>query len=74
MEAKLVQSGIRNIHRFELGIAKDSNERGMTSSGMIVINPAWTLFKKMTEVLPKLAQRLSQDGGEHFKCDVLAPE
>ncbi len=74
MEAKLLGSGLKNIQRFELGIAEDTNARGMTSSGMIIINPPWTLFEKMSKLLPKLAQQLSQDDKPHFKCDVLAPE
>ena len=74
MEAQLLNSSIKNIQRFELGIAKDSNERGMSSSGMIVINPPWTLFKKMSDLLPKLAQQLTQGDELYFKCDVLSAE
>ncbi|MBX2885011.1 MAG: 23S rRNA (adenine(2030)-N(6))-methyltransferase RlmJ [Granulosicoccus sp.] len=74
MEKRLVNRGIRNIQRFELGISKDSFERGMTASGMFVINPPWTLFGKMTELLPKLAQQLSTGNELHFQCDVLSTE
>jgi 23S rRNA (adenine2030-N6)-methyltransferase len=74
MEANILKSGIKNIQRFELGIAEDTDERGMTSSGMIVINPPWTLFNKMSKLLPKLAKHLTQGDGQHFKCNVLSPE
>ena len=74
MESRLLESGIKNIQRFELGISEDSTERGMTSSGMIVINPPWTLFNKMSDLLPKIAQKLTQDDKPHFKCDVLTAE
>ncbi|MFT5047781.1 MAG: 23S rRNA (adenine2030-N6)-methyltransferase [Porticoccaceae bacterium] len=74
METKLLKSGIKNIQRFELGVAKDSAERGMTASGIIVVNPPWTLFKKMTNLLPKLAQELTKGDELYFKCDVLSPE
>ena len=74
LELKLLHSGIKNIQRFELGIAEDSAERGMTSSGMIVINPPWTLFKKMSDLLPKLAQQIKQDEQPCYKCDVLSGE
>lgn len=37
--------GIRKILQIELGVAADSNEHGMTASGMIVINPPWKLGK-----------------------------
>ena len=74
MEQTLIDSGIRNIQRFELGLSPDTKERGMTSSGMIVINPPWTLFDKMTALLPKLAKAVSQNSQLHFKCDIIAPE
>ena len=78
MEARLLHSGIKSIQRFELGVAEDSAERGMTSAGMIVINPPWTLFKKMSDLLPKLANRLAtqgkQDDKPYYKCDVLSGE
>lgn len=74
MEANLLNSGISNIQRFELGISEDSAARGMSSAGMIIINPPWTLYEKMSGLLPKLAQELTQDGNLHFKCDILAAE
>lgn len=75
MEKKLVSSGIKNIQRFELGLSADSNERGMTSSGLFVVNPPWKLFAKMTQLLPKLATRLGESPGEmFFKCDIIAGE
>ncbi|MGH1370769.1 MAG: 23S rRNA (adenine(2030)-N(6))-methyltransferase RlmJ [Cellvibrionaceae bacterium] len=74
MEAKLIRSGIKNIQRFELGISPDSQERGMTSSGMFVINPPWKLKETLSALLPKLAQTLKQDGPLQFKCDTLVEE
>lgn len=74
MERNIIKSGITNIQRFELGIAEDSDERGMTAAGMIVINPPWKLFDKMSSLLPKLAQKLCDGPKPLYKCDVLANE
>lgn len=74
LENKFVLSGIKNIQRFELGVSADSNERGMTSSGLFVINPPWTLFDKMSKVLPKLSQILSEGNGQFYKCDIISNE
>lgn len=85
LEQQLVRSGIRNIQRFELGVAADSASGGMTSSGMIVINPPWKLFDKMSSVLPRIAEVIGPRGApetqtqslkqEHFyRCDVLVSE
>ncbi len=74
LEKNFIDSGIKNIQRFELAIAPDSHASGMTSSGMIVINPPWTLMKKMNQLLPKLVARLADDKDAYFKCDVLVGE
>ena len=69
IKEQFTHSGIRSIVQFELGITADTDEKGMTSAGMIVINPPWTLFKHMQEVLPKLAEVVSQDGKLHYRCE-----
>ncbi|EAR10724.1 23S rRNA (adenine(2030)-N(6))-methyltransferase RlmJ [Reinekea blandensis] len=74
LEKTLMKSGIRNIQRFELGVAPDSDTRGMTASGMIVINPPWTLFETMSNLLPRLAKDVTQTGGVFYKCDTLVVE
>ena len=74
LEKNFVTSGIKNIQRFELAIAPDSHASGMTSSGMIVINPPWTLMNKMSQLLPKLVKMLTDDADAFFKCDVLVDE
>lgn len=74
LEKKLVVSGIKNIQRFELGLSADSNEKGMTAAGMFVINPPWTLFDKMSRLLPRLAQILGDGNEPFFKCDIISGE
>lgn len=74
MEKQLSQSGIRNIQLFELGIAADSKERGMTSAGMIVINPPWTLKEKMQQLLPKLVKALDSNGESFYRIETLVEE
>lgn len=74
MERKFKSSGIRNIQLFELGIRKDSAEYGMTASGMIIINPAWSLKKEMEICLPYLAELLSENNEGSFRQVELVPE
>ena len=71
---RFAQSGIKNIQCFELGVREDSEERGMTSSGMIVINPPWTLFDKMQALLPKLAKTLGETESLIYKCEIITEE
>ncbi len=74
MERALQSSGIKNIQLFELGILPDSDEHGMTASGMIVINPPWTLLTDMQMVLPWLAKILGENQQGHYRVEQLAVE
>ena len=74
LESKFINSGIKNIQRFELGIAADSRAAGMSAAGIIVINPPWTLMEKMSQVLPKLVDVLGEDEGAFYKCNALVDE
>ena len=65
--------GIRNILKIELGVSKDTNERGMTASGMIVINPPWKLRAQMEEILPFLKQIIAPVTG-HYSVEWIVPE
>ncbi len=69
IQRKFKHSGIRNIVRYELGLQADTQEYGMTSAGMIVINPPWTLTKTVSSILPALATQLSTDGEPHYHVD-----
>lgn len=58
LEKKFQASQLKNVQLFELAQQADSREYGMTSSGMIVINPPWTLKIEMEQALPYLAEQL----------------
>lgn len=69
VKSAFVNSGIRSVQQFELGVRADSPGFGMTSAGMIVVNPPWVLKDKMAMLLPELAKIVSQDAACHFKCE-----
>ncbi len=46
----------------------------MTASGMIVINPPWGLFEKMSVLLPKLAKLIGEGDNKMFKSEILVSE
>ena len=74
MEKSLKASGIKNIQLFELGLQEDSDQIGMTSSGMIVINPPWTLKKEMRASLPFLAKLLGINDQGFYRIETLVAE
>ena len=73
MERQFRSSGLRNIQLFELGVAADTDARGMTASGMFLINPPYTLKARMEAVLPRLAQALG-NGSANWRVEVLVAE
>ena len=74
-EQQFRRAGIRDIQVFELAVARDDEDFGMTSSCMLVINPPWSLRDKMASVLPALACTLAVRDGEAFsRVEVLADE
>jgi 23S rRNA (adenine2030-N6)-methyltransferase len=74
LESRFVAKGIRDIQQFELAIKTDSDDRGMTGAGMIVINPPWGLAEKMSRVLPDLVHAMGVDDGAGYLCETLVPE
>jgi 23S rRNA (adenine2030-N6)-methyltransferase len=74
LERALQTSGIKNIQLFELGIAADTDEHGMTASGLIIINPPWTLIAQMQTVLPWLAELLGNNGAGFYRIQTLVAE
>ncbi|QLK62976.1 23S rRNA (adenine(2030)-N(6))-methyltransferase RlmJ [Enterobacteriaceae bacterium Kacie_13] len=70
----LEATGIRRILQIELGVRPDSDQRGMTASGMIVINPPWKLEQQMKNVLPWLLKVLVPSGTGHTTVKWVVPE
>ena len=50
----------------ELRVENAPKERRLQASGMLIINPPWTLEKQLTESLPILVKALGQDSGAGF--------
>ncbi|HDS6400686.1 TPA: 23S rRNA (adenine(2030)-N(6))-methyltransferase RlmJ [Morganella morganii subsp. morganii] len=67
-------TGIRKILQIELAVRPDSDQRGMTASGMIVINPPWKLESQMKSVLPWLHKVLVPEGTGHTLVECITPE
>lgn len=58
LEKSLQRSGIKRIQLFELGLTRDHRQAGMTASGMIVINPPWTLKQDLSDALQWLSEHI----------------
>jgi 23S rRNA (adenine2030-N6)-methyltransferase len=58
----------------ELCIRDTEQERGMAGSGMIVVNPPWTLEKEAEEFLPILSNILAEDTQASHQVTWITPE
>ncbi|BCG62492.1 MAG: 23S rRNA (adenine2030-N6)-methyltransferase [Methyloprofundus sp.] len=74
LEQRIQASTLSNVQLFELGQLADNSEWGMTASGMIVINPPWTLKAAMGEALPYLAAQLGVGAQGHYRIKQLKDE
>jgi 23S rRNA (adenine2030-N6)-methyltransferase len=74
LERALQTSGMKNIQLFELGITADTDEHGMTASGLIIVNPPWTLTAQMQTVLPWLAEVLGNNEAGCYRIQTLVAE
>ena len=74
MLSELQATGIKRILQIELAVRPDSDQRGMTASGMIVINPPWKLAAEMEAVLPRLHKQPSAAGTGHTLVNWVVPE
>lgn len=62
MEVAMRAAGLRKTYRVELCMAPDKPERGMTGSGLFIVNPPYTLPDAATAALPWLADKLGANG------------
>lgn len=74
MVRNLENTRIRKILQIELAVRPDSDQRGMTASGMIVINPPWTLEQQMKKILPYLTETLVPEGTGSWSVNWITPE
>ena len=65
---------IRKILKIELAARPDSDQRGMTASGMVVINPPWQLEQQMKAILPYLTETLVPEGTGSWTVEWIVPE
>ncbi|MES2625109.1 MAG: 23S rRNA (adenine(2030)-N(6))-methyltransferase RlmJ [Pseudomonadota bacterium] len=73
MISSLMKHKIRDLWQVELGVQEDNDSHGMTSSGLFLINPPWTLAGQLKECLPALQAQLAPGTGQWLVKN-LAPE
>ena len=70
---KASNSDIKNVLQLEFCLSNDTDEYGMTGTGLFIVNPPWQLATQMTEVLPYLKDKLG-NSDSHFNVTQLIAE
>lgn len=74
LEARFAATNLRNVQLFELNITADTDEKGMTGSGMIVVNPPYTLWQLANDRLPLLTSILGESPEANFRVTEIIAE
>jgi 23S rRNA (adenine2030-N6)-methyltransferase len=59
--------------RLEFSVAPQAAGPGLTSAGLLVVNPPWTLSAELKAILPELEKPLGQGGAGRFRLETPKP-
>jgi 23S rRNA (adenine2030-N6)-methyltransferase len=59
--------------RVEFSVAPQTAATGLTSAGLLVVNPPWTLLAELKAILPELEKPLGQGGASRFRLEAPKP-
>jgi 23S rRNA (adenine2030-N6)-methyltransferase len=72
--ARIMRLKVPKILRTELNITGASDHERLTGSGLLIVNPPWTLESELKKLLPALTLALRRDPGGHFNLGWLVLE
>ena len=67
MKYNFMKSDVKNLLQVEFCLSEDTEEYGMTGTGLFIVNPPWELTKQLEEILPYLKEKL---GNEHSSYQI----
>ena len=56
--------------RLEFSVAPQVADGGLTSAGLLIVNPPWTLVSELKTILPELEKPLGQGGAGRFRLEI----
>jgi 23S rRNA (adenine2030-N6)-methyltransferase len=59
--------------RLEFSVALQQTGGGLVSTGLLIVNPPWTLASELKTILPELEKPLGQDGAGRFRLETPKP-
>lgn len=71
---RLVDAGLKRLLRLELSVDRSIRTGGLSTTGLVFINPPWTLEQDARVLLPALATALAQGKNPVWRCQALAAD
>jgi len=65
MQDAFTKSEVRNLLQVEYCQQADTQEYGMTGTGLFIVNPPWQLTSQLTEILPYLKDKLGSSESQY---------
>jgi 23S rRNA (adenine2030-N6)-methyltransferase len=65
MKSDFINSDVKNLLQVEYCQQADTDEYGMTGTGLFIVNPPWQLQSQLTELLPYLKEKLGEQASRY---------
>src|ERR1700760_2554935 len=59
--------------RLEFSVSPQDTDAGLVTSGLLIVNPPWTLQSELKTILPELEKPLGQGGPAPFRLEIPKP-
>jgi 23S rRNA (adenine2030-N6)-methyltransferase len=66
-----IGGGVDKCLRLEFSVAPQTADGPLTSAGLLIVNPPWTLMAELKAILPELEKPLGQGGAARFRLDAV---
>lgn len=72
MKSQFQASDVKNLLQVEFCLANDTDEYGMTGTGLFIINPPWKLAEQLSEIMPYLKTKLGDQASNYCVNQLIA--
>lgn len=66
------KSAVKNVLQVEFCLENDTDEYGMTGTGLFIVNPPWQLATQLTEILPYMKDKLGTNNTNYTLKQLIA--
>jgi len=72
MQEDFTKSEVKNLLQVEFCLSPDTQEYGMTGTGLFIVNPPWQLTAQLKEILPYMKAKLGDDNTSYTLNQLIA--